>query len=73
MSILTTNPTDFFTKPTNELLGDVLEMVDALIKKAEADAENSEESEARDQAKDDSWRAKTLKEARALLAQCERD
>lgn len=57
---------------TNGLLAITLTHVDRLIEWADADAEHAYECDAFDTAKDDRRRAKTLRKARDLIAQCER-
>lgn len=55
---------------TNQRLRAVLDQIDALIEWAQADAQQSEESGASHQAKDDRQRAHLMRQARATLAMC---
>jgi hypothetical protein len=55
---------------TDEQVGHVLALVEELIGWADADAEQSIESEAWDQATDDRARAKRLRQAHALIVEC---
>lgn len=57
---------------TNARLAETLAIVDELISWADADAEHAAENDAPDTARDDRQRARTLRKARALLAECER-
>lgn len=57
---------------TNERLAEALAIVDELIGWADADADHAADNDATETMKDDRRRARTLRKARALLAECER-
>lgn len=57
---------------TNEKIDEALAVVDQLIAWADADAEHAAENDAKETARDDRRRAKELRRARGLIAECER-
>ena len=57
---------------TNQLLDEVMTKVQTLIELADADADLSLETNARNQAKDDRRRGKTLRKIQFLLEDCRR-